>query len=255
MIRAILVDDEQAGIENLQLLIEKYYPSEIEIVGVATDMNEGVNQVNSKRCDLLFLDIEMPYGSGFALLDSVDKKDFEVIFVTAYDHHAIKAIKYAALDYLLKPVDIDEFKQAVANVQNKFGRKTTDQLQSEKYSLLLANLASNVSKRIALPSSDGLSIVKLDDIVRLEAAGSYTEVYTSEGEKIVVSKNLKEFEELFPKDNFSRVHKSHLINIDFVKRFVKSDGGYLEMKDGTEVQVSRTKRENIFKLLSGTLPE
>jgi two-component system LytT family response regulator len=240
MIKTIIIDDEKLAVNYLRLLLNEYCKN-IEILGSACSIKEGVELVNKTKPDLVFLDIEMPFGTGFDLLSKLDKIDFQVIFVTAYNQYAIQAIKCNALDYILKPIDIDELKKAVSKVDIK--EKSNDRIDS-----LLASVKSNNSPtRIALADDGGYTMVNIDSIIRCEASGYYTIFHIENTKIITVSRTLKQFEELLPKDKFIRVHQSHLINVNKVEKYYKTDGGYLLMSDASSVSVSRRKKEEINK--------
>jgi len=190
----------------------------------------------------------MPEGSGFDLLESITERNFKVIFVTAYDHYAIKAIRYSAFDYLLKPINTIELQKAIERVKVEMQQ---DKSESKKqYETLLFN-RSHASKRIALPSVQRLLFVDVKDIIRCEAESNYTYVYLNSGEKEIVSKTLKEYEELLVENGFLRVHQSHLINIQMIKSYEKSDGGYLLMNDNSQVPISRLRKEKVMTILNG----
>ena len=246
-IRYILVDDELNNIENLQFLLTKHSPG-LVFAGTANSADEAIHLIKTVTPDLVFLDIQMPGKSGFDLLRSLDKTDFEVIFVTAYDQYGIQAIKFSALDYLLKPVDVEELKQAVEKAKTKIAARH----QNQNISNLLDYLQKpkQQSPRIALPTLQETHYVKLEDIVRCEASDNYTCFFLSTGEKILVSRTLKEYADLLKAHNFQRTHQSHLVNMRFVKSFLKEDGGTLLLQDKTRIPISRQNLETIRKALN-----
>ena len=242
-IRSIILDDEAGNIVTLTKLLNEYCP-EVNIVATANNSKDGYEIIESMQPDLLFLDIEMPYGNGFDLLDKFSTITFEVIFITAFNNYALKAFKYAALDYILKPVNIAELKEAVKKASGRLNDKNIN----TRINVLLNNLKSgeNASKKIGLPTLEGFHFVDIDRIMYLEADGSYTNIFIEGKKKELVSKNLKEFEDILPTTDFCRVHHSHIINISFVKKYFKGRGGYVEMEDGTKIEISARKKEDFF---------
>jgi two-component system LytT family response regulator len=244
MIKAILIDDiEQARI-TLKRDLQEYAP-EIEVIGEASGVVEGAKLLRKVQPDIVFLDIQMQDGSGFDLLDVLPQIPFKIIFITASDAHAIKAFRYAAIDYLLKPVDPDELTQALA----RFKEQQTD--EQAKYKLLNDSLKNHhkPSERLALHSQDKIHIVSIADIVRCESSVNYTIFYFADNKEMVVTKTLKEFEDLLSEQKFFRVHHSHLVNARYIREFVKSEGGHLIMNNGAMVPVSTRKRAEVIKML------
>jgi two-component system LytT family response regulator len=247
MIKAIIVDDEQRSRDALNGLIERYCP-EVFIIAQANGCQDGIEKAQKFNPDLVFLDIQMPDGSGFNFLEAFEKFNFEVIFTTAHDQYAIKAIRYSALDYLLKPIDPDELKAAV----RKFMQKQDKGQINNNIKVLLENLKnpSNESKKIILSTSEGMHIVSTDDIIRCESDDYYTKFFFLNATSILISKTLKQNEAILSDFNFIRPHKSHLINIKYIKSYLKVDGGYILMTDGSKIPVSRRKRESIVEILN-----
>ncbi|WP_206610069.1 LytR/AlgR family response regulator transcription factor [Maribellus luteus] len=244
-IRSIIIDDELNNCENLKNILERYCP-EVEVAGIAHNAAEGLGLISRVNPQLIFLDIQMPGGSGFDMLESIKQPTFDVIFVTAYNQYAIKAIRQSAIDYLLKPVNILELKEAVSRVAEKINHKYNEKLLN-----YLENQKNTTSERkIALPSSERLLFVKIEDIVRCKGENNYTYIYLIDGSSILVSKTLKEYEEILSEEKFIRVHQSHLINARHVVSFEKSDGGYLKMSDGRTVNISRQRKEFVLSTLS-----
>jgi len=239
MIKAIIVDDENKSVKTLELMLHEYCP-EVEVIDVAYSANEGANKIMSKNPDLVFLDVEMTGGSGFDLLESIPEINFGVIFVTAHDHYALKAIKFHAIDYILKPLDVEELKKSVTNFRLKTNEKNTPSTGIEK---LLEHLKIQKVKKIAVPTSYGTEFVSVDEILYLTADRSYCTIYLTNKKSLMVSKSLSEIELLLPGDNFFRVHKSHTVNLTFVKKHLKTDGGIVEISDGTKLYISRTKKD------------
>jgi two-component system LytT family response regulator len=243
MLRAVIIDDEKRGRETLLNLLNEYCKN-LEVVEMANSAKTGAEIIAAQQPDVVFLDIQMPKGTGFDMLESIAELNFEVIFTTAYDKYAIKAIKFAAMDYLLKPVEIDELKAAVDRVKEKVKSKVTGQ----NFSVLLNNLKGQHNK-IALPTSEGISFIPTDNIIRCEASGNYTCFYLEDGGKILVSKTLKEYDELLSETNFYRVHNSHLVNLNHVDKFVKVGGDSVMMSDGSRIEVSRRRKEGFLNRL------
>ncbi len=239
MIRAILIDDEPRGLEFLQTLLGLYCP-QVEILGTARRAEEGIDLIFQKKPDLVFLDIEMPYMNGFSLLESIYPITFEVIFVTAFEDYALKAFRYNALDYLVKPIDIEDLKKAVAKAYPFVANRRIEQVPPVQGDSPLIELG-----KVCLPIQEGLWFVNVEDIVRCEADGKYTWFYFQNKEKRLVCKNLKEYEELLPQSIFFRVHYTHLINLKFVHKYIRGKNSIIEMTDGTQVELS-SRRKDVF---------
>ncbi|MBN1767413.1 MAG: response regulator transcription factor [Prolixibacteraceae bacterium] len=244
-IKCIIVDDEPKSRRNLRDLLNEYC-TQVEIVGEAASAAETLKLLKKVQPDLLFLDIEMPGGSGFDLLKSINEQQFEVVFVTAFDKYGIQAIKFCAIDYLLKPIDIFELSKAVD--------KATDQINRKIENRRLAELVANIDrpddeKRLALPLADKVEFVMINRIVRMEADGNYTHIYMDDKKAYMVCKTLKEYQEILVSYDFLRTHQSHLINCRKIAAYVKIDGGYILMDDGGNVPISRQRREEVLKLL------
>lgn len=247
MIKALIVEDEQKSREMIAMLVEKNCP-QIEIVGLAKNVKEGIDLINSTKPDLVFLDISMPDGTGFDLLEAVQGKKFELIFTTATDKHALKAIKYSACDYLLKPIDIDELKIAVEKVLQK--KNSTPSMDNLQFLIQQLKKADDNYQKITLPTGNAYEIINIKDIIRCEADASYTHFHLVGGKKIMVSFSLKHYEDLLPENEFIRVHHQHLINMNHVTRFLKQDGGYAVMSDGTQIEISRRKKDAFMERLN-----
>jgi len=244
MTRAVIIDDEDASRLTLKALIERYV-SDIQIVAEASDVESGLAVIRQFTPDLVFLDIQMPDGSGFRLLEMLPEIDFNVIFTTAFDQYAIKAIKFSALDYLLKPIVPDDLIKAYA--KHKESMSGADRKVS--YKALLENLSPE-PKRIVLHTFEGLHVVDTSDIIRCQSDDCYTNFFLNGGKRIIVSKTLKEIEEQLTGKDFIRPHKSHLINVSYIKTVVRNDGGYIIMKDGSEIPISRRKKEMVFDIIN-----
>lgn len=244
-ITAILVDDEQGNRENLLRMIRQYCP-QIEVQAVCCSVAEAQISLSKTQPDILFLDIRLGSDTGFTLLESLPEISFEVIFVTAYDSYAIQAIRFSALDYLLKPIDSSELINAVEKAIQVILRKQ----DNKRMQNLLRNAQSlDKHKKIALSVADKIEFVEIDSIIRCESESNYTTFYLKSGEKLIVSKTLKEYDELLTPYHFLRVHQSHLINLDEIKSFIKTDGGYIRMKDGTSISISRQRRNYVMERL------
>lgn len=244
MIRAVIIDDiEQARI-TFRKDLEVYAP-DIEVVGEASGVVEGAKLLKLTKIDILFLDIQMQDGSGFDLLDILPEIPFKIIFITASDAHAIKAFRYAAIDYLLKPVDPDELTEAL----NKF--RNHNHNEQDNYRLLNESLKQShkVQERLALHAQDKIHIVQIADIIRCESNVNYTEFFFTNSKRIIVSRTLKDFEDILGELGFFRVHQSHLVNTKMIREFVKVEGGHLIMSDGKMIPVSTRKRADVVKML------
>lgn len=247
MIKAIIVDDEEKSRITLSNLITKHCP-DLSIVDQCDSVANALKSIAKHSPNLVFLDIEMPFENGFKLIEQIKNPEFSVIFTTAYDQYAIKAIKYSALDYLLKPVDVEDLKNAVEKCADK---NKVNSNRSDDYELLLSALKlKNKSAKIAVPTFEGLQMISANEIVKCVADESYTHITLIDGSKIVVSRILKEFEDLLSDYNFFRVHNSSLINLTQVKKYVKGDGGYVVMSDDETVEVSRRKKNELLQKLT-----
>lgn len=240
--KAVLIDDEFSNVENLRTLLEKHCP-QVSISATAQSLLDAVEVIENSKPDLVFLDIQMGRHTGFDVLKSVAKRTFEVIFVTAFDYYGIQAVKFAALDYLLKPIDIDELISAV----NKAEEKIAAQDQTSQLDFLLQQLKKpeeRVSK-IALQMQSEIRYVTLADIVRCEADNSYTHFFLANGEKLLVSKSLKEYADLLQPHDFLRTHQSHLVNPKYVRSWLKEDGGVLLLSSGDKIPISKPNKETV----------
>jgi two-component system LytT family response regulator len=246
-IKAIIVDDELGARESLSKMIEKNC-KQIEIVAKADSMKAAYDTITALNPDLVFLDIEMPNGNAFDLLEKFKQINFNIIFTTAYDHYAIKAIKFSAVDYLLKPIDPEELVTAVERLENKMGQKTE---LDKQFKTLLSNVRpENKLKKVGIPDGDGLVFINLSDIIRCDSDGNYTYFILTSGKKIIASRTLGEYENLFSDESFFRVHRSHLINLEHVKKYIKGEGGYVIMSDNSQVEVSRRNKNDFLEKLS-----
>lgn len=246
-IRAVIIEDEKRSRETLQGLL-KLYCKNVQVVGEAEGIQSGKKLIDNQKPDLVFLDIQMPDGSGFHLLEMFNEVDFGIIFTTAYDQFAIKAIRYSAIDYLLKPIFPDDLIAAVDRASQQLhigGFK-------ENVDILLGNIKKQPGDppKIVLATADQLHVIAVKDIIRCEADNYYTIFFFMDGTRLMVSKTLKENEELLSEFSFIRPHKSHLVNSIYIKSFKKLDGGYIMMTDGSQVPVSRRKKEKIIEIIN-----
>lgn len=244
-IKTLIVDDEELARKNLEFLLNDYCPN-VEVIGSAANAREARRFIQANNIDLLLLDIEMPNGSGFDLLESLeDEIDFKIIFITAYHEYALRAFKYSAVDYILKPINPEELQSAVDKV-----RPGADTEPREKIETLIENIqrkGENLNK-IALPSMEGLLFVNLDDLIYCESQDNYTQFFLTDGRRVMVSKTIKYFEEVLDETRFYRVHRSNIINLKYIDRYVKGEGGYVVMKQGARIPVSRRRKESFLQL-------
>ncbi|MBI1939420.1 MAG: response regulator transcription factor [Ignavibacteriales bacterium] len=238
-LRAIIVDDELHGRENLKKIIENYC-REIEILGCADSVVSAKELVSVHKPDVVFLDINMPVLDGFDFLDQYDERNFMVVFVTAHDEFGIKALKAGAADYVLKPVNIKELKQTVKKLLSILNKKIKIETLHE-------------TDKLVLPSSHGFNVFVIDDIIRLEAEGCYTKVIIKEGKNTIVSRTLKDFEDALPKEKFFRIHKSHLINLKYIKNYSKIGGNFITMTDGSRIDISRRRAPDFILKIRAVL--
>lgn len=244
--RAILIDDEISNLENLRTLLEKHCP-QVSIIATAQNVNDAVNIIEKYLPDLVFLDIQMSEETGFDVLKMLPKRNFEVIFVTAYDQYGIQAVKFAALDYLLKPIDIEELINAV----NKAEHKLSAPLQTSQLDFLLQQLKKSEpnASTIALQMQSEIRYIALSEIIRCEADNTYTYFFLSNSERILVSKSLKEYADLLRPNGFLRTHQSHLVNPKYVKSWLKEDGGILLLTSGEKIPISKPNKEIVKQAL------
>ena len=246
MLTAIIIDDETSSRNSLKQKLNNYCP-DVMVIGECEDGETAIKVLAEKSPDIIFLDIEMPRMNGFTMLQQIERRNFEVVFVTAYDHYAIKAIKYSALDYLIKPVEVADLKEAVSKAAAK--RKVS--FVNERLNLLLHNFLQDkkVHPRIAIPSMEGLQFIDTDKIIYLEAQSNYTCFYLLDHGKITVTKTMKEYEELLPSSVFIRIHHSYIINKNLVEKYIKGDGGQVVMSNGVVLDVARRKKEEFIKAI------
>ncbi|MEN9442987.1 MAG: hypothetical protein RLZ33_3064 [Bacteroidota bacterium] len=244
MKKALIIDDENRTRELIAKMITSF-GFDIEAIPAGENVQSGIKAIEEIKPDIVFLDIQMPDGTGFDVLRSVKNKNFEVVFITAHEEFAIKAIKFSALDYLLKPIDPSELRAAV----EKAIKAVDDKKEDSQFEALQNNIQPSQKRRLVLKTQESVYVVELHEIIRCEADRNYTSFFLVGGKKILVSKTLKEYETLLSSHNFLRVQQSHLINLDYVDRYDKGNGGSVVMKDGSEVPLSPAKRDIFFKIL------
>ncbi|MFD0998255.1 LytR/AlgR family response regulator transcription factor [Ohtaekwangia kribbensis] len=249
MINAIIVDDELKSRESLKILLEEFCDN-VAVKALCQDVAEAVQAIQQYKPDVVFLDIQLQRETGFDLLTQLGDFDFEVIFTTAYAEYAIKAFKFAAIDYLLKPIDIGELKRALTKVEKRMNASISLRLQQ-----LMQNLKNTSSEnyKLALPTTDGLVFVKMQDILYCEASSNYTEITVMDGKKYIVSRTLKEYEDMLGEHNFYRIHNSYLINLNAIKKYVRGEGGYVIMANDKSLDVSKRKKEGFLARIGAKL--
>jgi two-component system LytT family response regulator len=240
VIKAVIVEDEIKGLNNLKNLLKKYC-EDVEVIGEAHNLKEAkvLFENQDLKPDVALLDINLPDGLIFSVLNELRPIDFEIIFVTAFDNFAIKACEYSSIGYIVKPIDPDLLQQAVQRIRPKAVDNRMDK-RLDLFNQVYNN--PNAFEKLSISALDGIYFVNIRDIVRFEAEDNYTHIYLKSGEKITASKTIKSYEELLQGLNFYRVHKRHVINLNYMRKFVKGDGGYLIMDDGIKIEVSRRRR-------------
>ncbi len=244
MITAVIIDDETNAQEVLAWQLKQYCP-QVELAGCAGNVADGIKLIHEAEPQLIFLDIEMPVQNGFDLLEAFENPTFDIIFTTAYNQYAIKAFKFSAFDYLLKPIDAEDLKTAVSRYAGKTSRSVKEQLK-----VLSAQMQFKSPNRIAIPSNDGLMMIKPEQLVRCESESNYTKVFLENKQKIVVAKTLKELEDVLTGFGFYRIHHSHLVNLTHVVSYIRNDGGYVLMSDGSHITVARNRRSGFIDQFS-----
>ena len=246
MIRTVLVDDEIDSIRVLEKLLETFCPK-VSIVGKANGVETALRVIQASLPDLVILDIEMTQGNAFDLLNQLQPSAFQVIFVTAFDNYAVRAFKYSAVDYLLKPVDIDDLRDALDRVTEKTQKAGV----MEKMKVLLDNMGTmNLSQqKLAVPTITGLMFVPVRNIIRFEAKGNYSVIFLNNGSQVTATRNIKDYEDLLPESIFFRVHNSHIINLQNIQKYHKGRGGYVVMDDGSSIEVAVRRKEEFLRRL------
>ena len=245
-LKILIIDDEIAVRNNIKTIVSKYCDGFI-VTGEAVNALEGLKQINSLQPDIVLLDIQMPGGTGFEMLDCVKTKDFEVVFITAFNQYAIKAFKYNAIDYLLKPVDIDELNQSFINARKKL-KESREEISN--YRELFKNIEGKIPPKLAIYNKSDTEYLDTASIIRMEANGSYTNIFLKDKREIIASRPLKYFEDILEEDFFFRAHNSHLINIYFVKKYLKQDGYSVIMEDKSVVPIAIRRKEMFEQLIS-----
>ncbi len=245
MLKTLIIDDEPAACNSLYNLLKEHCP-QLDVLAPASDVPGAMRIIHKQKPDLIFLDVEMPEQNGFQLLDYFETPDFEIIFTTAYSEYAMKAFEVSAIDYLLKPLQISKLKTAVEKAERMHHQNGS----GERVNILKENLRVNQIQKIALPVADGLSFVSVADIVYLQAEGSYTYVITQK-QKLLISKKIKEFEEILSGDNrFFRVHRSYIVNIQYIRQYIRHQGVYLKIENNDTIPVARERKQAFEELIS-----
>ena len=242
-LKTVIIDDEADAREILNFQLKKF--SSVEIIGEADGVASGVTLINRVQPELVFLDIQMQDGNGFDLLKHFEQPDFKLVFVTAHDEFALKAFRFNAIDYVLKPIDGSEIYRVIEKVVKSSNTNFMNQISG-----LLEIVKEKKFEKIILPTAEGIHILELNEIIHLSADGSYVQLKLINNEKVMVSKNLKELEEMLDETHFFRTHQSHIVNLHFVKKLVKESGGFIEMKDGSQVPLARRKKDLFLEKLS-----
>ncbi|MEM6263428.1 MAG: LytTR family DNA-binding domain-containing protein [Bacteroidota bacterium] len=251
MLKAIIVEDELNSQELLKEIVSQFTEG-VEVVDTAQGVKEALTAIETHQPDLLLLDIELSDGDGFQVLENVPEINFDVIFTTAYDQYAIRAFKFAATDYLLKPVDIEEFQAAIKRVVDKRNNEGEEEPSYDNVRELVKNIRNlqQPFNRIVLPTTHGFTVVDPKDIVRCESDRNYTFIHLNDKRKILVSRTIKEYEEMLTPYNFFRIHQSHLINLAYLKNYTRGRGGYVELTDGSNIDVSARRKTDFLKRLA-----
>jgi len=247
MISCIIVDDEELARETFRKIIDRYFIEKLKVQCIAGSVKEAVDCIYHYNPDLVFLDIEMPVENGFRLFDYFDHYHFEVVFTTAYKHYAIDAIKHAALDYLLKPINYIDLKEAIRKVEDKIRTRSTQ----ARVEALLSNITSgsDLFHKIALPTMEGYKMVKANDIIYCEADENYSKIHMNSGEVVFVPKTLKSVEDTLTQENFFRIHKSFIVNMNYIESYTRTEGYRVKLENGIELDVASRRNEEFLKAL------
>ena len=241
--KAIIIDDEKDSREILANYLKKYCP-DVSVLGFGESVATGLEEIKKHNPDVVFLDIEMPYGNGFDLLDKIGSVTFEIVFVTAFDNYAIQALNQSAAYYLLKPIDIDELVKAVEKIKTE----RTEKNYMQHARLLLENKKNGAHQKFMLPTLEGFEIVNINSILYCEGADNFTRFHFESTQPLLICRTLKYFEDILKEHRFVRIHRSHLINPDFVVRYSKGKGGYVTMKNNQELEISPNKKQEFLNL-------
>jgi two-component system LytT family response regulator len=244
MITSLIIDDEQHCIDRLQKLIERL-SDKLHVAGVCRNVEEALLAIDEVKPDLIFLDVHLQERTGFDILTQLNSIPFEIIFTTAFDQYAVHAFKFCALDYLLKPIEEQDLREAI----NKIDRKASEKESSLKIDMLFHNLRNieHSQHRICIPNLNGFNFVSVNDIIRCQSNNNYTTIFLKDQQKLVAAKTLKDFEELLEDKNFFRVHNSHLVNMSYIRKYNKGNGGFITLQDGTEIEVSARRKDQFLK--------
>lgn len=246
-LKAILVDDERSSLQNLERKLAEFCP-DLTVIALSENPEEAIQLIGQLRPDVIFLDIEMPRMSGLRMLDELPDYSGEIIFTTAYNHYAVEAIRISAFDYLVKPVSIAELQNAVARLVKQKQSQTKERLEVLRQSL---TESKSQEDKIAVPTAEGLEFLQIKNIVRIESSSNYSKIYMTEGRSMLVTRLLKDFEELLLPYRFYRVHHSHLINLACIQKYIRGEGGQVLLQNGDTVDVSRRKKEEFLRLIAG----
>jgi two-component system LytT family response regulator len=248
MITCVIIDDEKPARDTLELMLQRYFPEKVKVAGVAASLKEGVFIIHKQNPDLVFLDIEMPEENGFKLFHYFQRVPFSVVFTTAYTEYAIRAIKVAALDYILKPVSLTSLTEAIG----LYEKKQNSGIPVESIGKLLnaLNPSSSAVEKVALPTFEGFQLEKINAIMYCCADQNYTKVYTVDGRELLISKPLNIVQELLPEDIFYRIHKSHMVNLNYIKSYSRIEGFHVVLEDGTKLDVAGRRNEDFVKALT-----
>lgn len=248
MISCVIIDDEKPARDTLDLMLKRYFHDKINVVGSASSLKDGVLAIKENSPDLVFLDIEMSNEDGFKIFNYFRKVTFSIIFITAYKEYSIKAIKVAALDYILKPVNVENLKEAIA----LYEKRQLSVISNENIEKLIQtiNPVHSGIQKIALPTFNGFQLEKVSTIMYCVADQNYTNVFTSNGEKLVISKPLNVLQEMLPEDIFYRIHKSHLVNLNYIKIFSRTEGSHVVLENGTRLDVASRRKDDFIRVLT-----
>lgn len=246
-IRAILIDDELNSLQNLQQKLEGFCP-DVQIVAVSQKPEEGIVLMKQHQPDVVFLDIEMPKMSGFRMLEELGEYDFDIVFTTAYNHYSIDAIRISAFDYLVKPIGIEDLQNAVERLRKSLNKHTKEKLDILRQSL---NDKKNQDDKIAISTAEGIEFIPIKNIIHIESRSNYSKIYLTDNKSLIVTKILKDFEEMLTPYNFYRVHNSHVINLNYIQKYIRSQGGQVQLQDGSLIDISRRKKDEFLKMIGG----
>jgi len=246
MLTAIIIDDERRSRNTLRQKLALHC-ADVQIIGECESGDEGIKGIEEKKPEIVFLDVEMPRMNGFTMLQQLHNRNFDLIFVTAYDHYAIQAIKYSALDYLVKPIEVPELQKAIERVKEKRQQKT----RNERLEVLLDNLDKKELERfrIAVPTAGGLEFLRIEHIIYLEAHDNYTHIFLDDKRKYIVSRTMKDFEEILSPETFLRIHNSHIINKNFAEKYIRGEGGQVVLSNGIVLDIAKRKKTEFLKAI------